>query len=204
MGSNTLTVPFVGRLEVTVHPNGVDESKIRDAIIDGMREYLSKDMAQKWMSNPLGAQKPTAVEVADLFETFPLYIGAAPNCREWREKHASWSHAWASPVEPEGDDESDQVEQEDDVKSVLRELEKLGVPSDYMHTGGGCMVAWIELQGGYFLSTSQPDGQEAGYYWGIQNHEGETMLQGSWPGSTAAEAARSVATLIKTFGTISA
>ncbi|MFK0015702.1 hypothetical protein [Streptomyces sp. NPDC091027] len=204
MNEQQLRIPFVGVLEVTVHPNSVDAAIIHDMAIDGMREYLTKDMAHKWVSNPFSGQKPTAVEITDLFETFPLYIGSAPNARAWREKHANWSHAWASLPKSAVAEEANEVEDEDDVEALLRELEKLDVTGVYQHTGGGCMVAEIELQGGYFLSSSQPDGKEEGYYWGLQDHEGDLIMQGTWPGTGAAEAAQNIATMIKLLGGTSA
>ncbi|MET9119895.1 hypothetical protein [Streptomyces sp. NPDC004528] len=202
MNEKKLTIPFVGSLEVTVHPNGVDEGRIRDMAIDGMREYLNKDLARAWTTSNAGAQRPIEVTVPKLIETFPLYGWSAPDARKWREERVDWSHAWATPDESDSDESADQVERVDDVKELIRELSKHGVTAVYLHTGGGCMVAAIELKGGYFLSSSQPDGPSHGYYWGIDNHEGEALMQGAWPRSDAATAAQKIATLIETLGDI--
>ncbi|MFF1711285.1 hypothetical protein [Streptomyces sp. NPDC058268] len=202
MEDKKLTIPFVGVLEVTVGLNACDEDEVRDAAINGMQEYLAKDMAAKWMSGLYSAKTPTAVTVPTLFETFPRYVPSAPSCRKWREDHFDFSHAWAQFHESTPDSVDDQVEREDDVTALVRELETLDVTADPYHTGGGCMVAQIEMSAGYFLWSSAPDGTDNGYVWEVLNSEQETVFGGTWPKCDAAQAAQNIAALLKLVGEI--
>ncbi|MGD6750390.1 hypothetical protein [Streptomyces sp. BH105] len=201
MNEQSITIPFVGVLDITVRPNGVEETTIREQTIAGMLAYLNKELPQAWMSEDLGDLRPSKVEFTKLIETLPLYAQTAPDAVTFREEHASWSHAWAFPRESFAESEE---EQEDDVTALLRELAAIGVQSISQDTGGGCIVAQVELMGGQVLMSSAPDGPELGYYWGIHDYEGDLLIQGSWPGSDAATAAKNIDTMIKTFGKLDA
>ncbi|MFC8428573.1 hypothetical protein [Streptomyces sp. NPDC057253] len=202
MKDKKLMIPFVGVLEVTVGLNGCDEDKVRNAAISGMQEYLSKDMAAKWMSGRQSAKTPTAVTVPTLFETFPRYIPSAPSRREWTKRQFDFSHAWAEFQESVPDSVDGQVEHEDDVAALIRELKTHDVKADPYHTGGNCMVAQIEMEAGYFLWSSAPDGTDVGYVWEILNNDQESVFGGTWPKTDADQAARNIAALLKLVGEI--
>jgi hypothetical protein len=201
MKDKKLAIPFVGVLEVTVGLNGVDEDEVRRAAMNGMQEYLSKDMAAIWMSGRHSAKTPTEVAVPTLFETFPHYISSAPSREKWRKDHLTFSHDWANYHESTPDAVEDQP-REDDVEALIQKLGEHGVSAERYHTGGGCFVAQVELASGYFLWSSAPDGYDQGYYWDVQNSAQEPTIGGTWPKSDPAKAAQNIASLISLFGEI--
>jgi hypothetical protein len=91
----------------------------------------------------------------------------------------------------------------DGTEQLRVQLRKLGIRSSVAHTGGGCWVVTVQLNGGWEITASRSDGPEVGYYYAIDNGRLNDPLQGGWgPEVGPKQAAKRVRALVRGLGEI--